>query len=447
MVSCKGDFLDAKPSTAIVTPQSLPELEGLLENVDVLNRFSPALSQLASDEYYFVNVNDWNATNTLTERNSYIWAKDIFQGEIAIRDWDYPNRAVFYCNNVLESLEKIKQETKEVQRWNECKGKALFFRAYAWFELLRNFSPVYKESTADSDLGIPLRTEAAIDYVVQRASVRESFAKVLTDLMEAEQLLPAAVPSFNKNRPSKAAVHALLARIYLYMGDYRLAEVSAGTALDLHDRLIDYNLVSQTSVTPFPIDNEETIFSMQSVVNVYSTLATINSNTAIEPDSLLLDLYDGNDLRRVLFFDKTPVGTISIKRGYFGSIYPYAGLATDELFLILAECMARRNQVEEALAQLKKLWSKRFKNGEFIFVPPSNADEALALVLTERRKELFWRTLRWYDLKRLNRDGANIKLTRILDGQIFELPPNDRRYVFPIPDDEIAYSNIQQNER
>ena len=44
-------------------------------------------------------------------------------------------------------------------------------------------------------------------------------------------------------------------------------------------------------------------------------------------------------------------------------------------------------------------------------------------------------------------EGANITLKRDLDGTIYTLPPNDPRYVMPIPQDEINLSHIEQNAR
>ncbi len=57
------------------------------------------------------------------------------------------------------------------------------------------------------------------------------------------------------------------------------------------------------------------------------------------------------------------------------------------------------------------------------------------------------RGLRWADLKRLNRDGANITLTRTVNGQVFTLPPNDLRYAIAIPENVIEIGSIQQNPR
>ena len=71
----------------------------------------------------------------------------------------------------------------------------------------------------------------------------------------------------------------------------------------------------------------------------------------------------------------------------------------------------------------------------------------LETVLEERRKELVWRSIRWSDIKRLNRDGKGIELVREIGDKKYTLSPNDLRYVLPIPDDEIAFSGLTQNKR
>lgn len=57
------------------------------------------------------------------------------------------------------------------------------------------------------------------------------------------------------------------------------------------------------------------------------------------------------------------------------------------------------------------------------------------------------RGLRWMDLKRLNKDSANIILTRQVNGQTYTLQPNDLRYALPLPEDIIQITGMQQNPR
>jgi hypothetical protein len=115
--------------------------------------------------------------------------------------------------------------------------------------------------------------------------------------------------------------------------------------------------------------------------------------------------------------------------------------------LILAECYARNGDIQNANRFLEELLSKRYLEGNFVF----NSSYHISLldrVISERRKELVFRGIRWSDLRRLNKE-ADFKqeLTRVVDGKTYTLLPNDKKYILPIPDLVIKISGMQQNER
>lgn len=445
--ACKKDFLNAKPSTTIVAPTNLTDLQLLLENVDILNFISPGLPMMGADEYVFLDFANWQSTSTATERNSYVWAKDIFSGETSGKDWNAGYTAIFYCNNILETLNTIDKGKSNIKVYNTIKGWALFVRAKALFDLATCFSPAYDQNTASSDLGLPIRIKPGIDETVPRSSVKDTYNQVLSDLNGAKTMLGAEMP-VNRNRPSKPAAFALLSRVYLNMREYALAETYADSTLSLYNTLIDYNTLDKTSTNPFTYNNDETIYSSATNSSPYRTIlpTTINGRTTVNPE--LIALYNDHDLRLNIFF-KTNIrtGNLYFNRGYVPIIRAFTGLATDEIFLTKAECLARRNQVSSAMATLNTLLKMRFSPTDFSYLTASDQTDALNKILLERRKELVWRSLRWLDLKRLNKEGADITITRVLDGQTYTLPPNDPRYVFPIPDDEITRSKILQNNR
>ncbi|AZI24147.1 RagB/SusD family nutrient uptake outer membrane protein [Pedobacter sp. G11] len=444
---CKKDFLEAKPSASIVNPTSLSEFRSLLDNSNILNK-TGALPMISSDEYSIVNKADFDAFSVQTLKNAYLWQSDVYSGEVNIPDWNQLYSAIFYANNALDGLEKIERLPSNATQWDDLKGAALFYRAFAYFDLTRNFCPVYIPSQAVNDLGLPLRKSAGIDIIEKRSNLEETFSFIITDLVHSVSLLKDDYQAINKNRPSKASVYALLARIYLYMGKYNDAEENADKCITKYSKLIDYNNVSQTSDIPFSYSTDETIFYSTQVVAYSQTTAYTTVATAIKIDPALIALYQPRDLRLNIFFVKNALGNLNVKRGYVGGgFYAFSGLATDEVLLIKAECAARSGRPDITAALLNNLLVNRYQKGTFTPYSNLSSDAALELVLNERRKELVWRALRWSDLKRLNRDGSNIKLERNLGGTTYTLAPNSTKYVFPIPDDEIALSGIQQNVR
>lgn len=296
---------------------------------------------------------------------------------------------------------------------------------------------------------MPIRLHPGVDVLEQRSTVEETYNHILADLGNANALLLPEVAVNNKERPSKVAVSALFARIYLSMRNYAKAEEYAGNALSVYSTLIDYNTINPAERIPFSMNNTETILNTTVISNYYDILSVGGFNNAVTVNPVLLNMYTENDLRTTVYFGTNfPSTTVYMRFGYAGAyVSPFTGLATDELYLIKAECLARRNQADEALAVMNTLLEKRYKTGTFVSLNAANTTDALSKILDERRKELVWRSLRWTDLKRLNKEGANITLTRTINSKTYTIAPNDPRYIFPIPDDEIALSGIKQNIR
>jgi len=435
----KKDFLEAKPSSDLFIPTTLDDFQALMDKDLVINDM-PELGELSSDNYYLL-YSTWQGLNSTKERNAYTWASDTYQGQGGVDDWNVPYQQVFYANTVLAGIDDAPVTAATQPRLNAIKGAAYFVRAYAFYNLAQLFAPVYDSATAAGDLGIPLRITPGIDAPSVRASVKDTYNQVLTDLAQAYMLLPAAIPFNNRNRPSQPAAMALRARVYLSMRAYAQAGACADSSLRLYNTLINYNTISTSSPTPFnKTNNTETMYQARILVGTQVLKGVTVAGCII--DSTLYRSYDVNDLRQSIFFNAVP----NAKGSYTNNIYCFSGIATDEMYLVRAECYARARNTTAAMADLNTLLQNRYKPG-FTPLTASGPENALSIILTERRKELFFRGLRWTDLRRLNKEGYNISLTRVLNGQTYQLPPGDLRYTFPIPPDVINLGGIQQNPR
>lgn len=438
----KSKFLDEKPRSDLFVPTTLEDFQLLLDNETIMNE-TPVLGEVSADNYY-TSFSFWQ-TIGVKEQYGYIWAPDIYRGEGNVGDWNLPYQQIFTANVILEGLQKLSVTFNNEKQWKNTKGSALFFRAYAFYNLAQLFSPVYNESTANNDLGVPLRLRPNIADIVQRSSVKETYQRILADLSEAVQLLEDVFHQNNRNRPSRVAAYALFARVYLSMGKYDEAGLYADSCLRRYNTLIDYNTLNTTNSRPFDRFFGEVLIQSR----LLSTTALIKASavTYCIVDTNLYRSYDDNDLRKVLFYQTNSEGLPILKFSYNGTFLAFSGLATDEMYLIRAECFARQGKKDEALADLNKLMQMRWKKDLFVPLTSATADDALNLILTERRKELPFRGLRWTDLRRLNRDGANITLTRVLNGNTHTLLPNSRLYTLPIPPDVIQLGGIQPNVR
>lgn len=437
LFSCT-EKLDIKPDQSKNIPETVADFQALMDGVEVLNRNIPAFGEAGADNYYITDAR-YNSLSQESERNAYIWGKDIFPVNAVAFDWAGSYTRINYCNLVLEGLAALPAD-HDTDAYDNAKGTALFFRAYSFYTLAEEFSKPYDSATAATDLGLPLKITSDIQRLYQRASVKETYEQILGDLSLAIDLLPDLAAY--KTRPSKAAAYALLARIYLTLKDYDKALHYADQSLTLYHDLLDYNQVDGSNTLSFQLLNTDVLFHAL----MSSTTLLRSSGTYV--DSLLYRQYDNNDLRKTLFFRQGADG-FTFRGSYSGDIYVFfGGIAVDEVYLIRAECYARKADVPRAMNDLNTLLRTRWRSGTYKDMTASGPLEALQQVLTERRKELIFRGLRWSDLRRLNKDPRFAKtLTRTVNGNVYQLSPDDLRYVYPIPEDEIRISGIQQNAR
>jgi len=441
----KQDFLGKNPNSTLFVPSTLSDFQNLLDNDLVMNQV-PALGDISADNYY-MGDDLWQNAGTRVQ-NAYLWKPDIFVGQGSVEDWNFPYQQVYYANVVLDGMDKIKTDNSNLATWNYIKGQALFARAFGLYNVAQLFAPVYDMASENSDLGVPLRLTEDVQTQVVRSTVKQTYNQITGDLRIAAGLLSSKVLMTYVNRASRPAVLAMLARVYLSMRRYDSAMIYADSALSLNLPLLDYNGLNAGAITPFPKQNAEILFQAQFVNYTGSNTQVLAYGTfSCFADSNLVRSYDSNDLRLVLFYAWNGGSSYGLNGSYTGSIFPFGGLATDELYLITAECKARNGDANGAASDLNALLVKRWKTGKFTNLTFSSSNAALDRVLLERRKELPFRNVRWSDLRRLNKENVSIMLTRITNGVTYTLTPNDKRYVLPIPPDVLRLSGIADNPR
>ncbi|GAA4910134.1 RagB/SusD family nutrient uptake outer membrane protein [Mucilaginibacter defluvii] len=444
--SCQkqDDWLDVKNNKSSVTPRDLQDLQAILDNTQVMNASCPILGLIGSDNVYFSEASV--GAITAPNRNTYLWQKDIYQGANS-PDWQNPYQQVEYSNIVLERSALLKPAAGEQTAFDNVRGSALFYRAFAFYQLSQLFAKPYSPGTAGTDAGIVVRLTADVNQRSVRSTVQEGYDQVIKDLKEATALLP-AVPLY-KTRPSQTAALALLAKVYLLMQNYQEAFRYADDALKTQGDLLDFKTLNITANQPFPSfakGNPEIIFYASALGN--SAVWPLSTHGRVNPS--LYGQYTDNDLRKSAFYSlDSKTGLYRYKGSYEGSnFYNFTGFATNELYLIRAESALRNGNIITALDDLNRLLSKRY-NATYVPVNTGQTAELLARIITERRKELpFTGNIRWEDLRRFNqRSETAVTIERNYKGQIYQLAPNSPLYTLPIPQNEIDASGIAQNPR
>ena len=437
-VSCKKEWLNGKPNQSLTIPSTVADYQALLDNSEVMNQNYSSLYMLGDGDFY-VSDTRYNGL-TPPEMGAYIWSdtKDFYGGEQNY-DWQATYTIVLNANVVLDGLNTISVNSQNLNTYNNAKGSALFYRSLCFYTLAQEFCKPYNSLTSNNDLGLPLRTSANINIALSRSSVQQTYDQLIGDLLTAVPLLP--VSQSHITRPSKAAAYGLLSRVYLSQNNYGKALLYADSSLQINNKLMDFNNLSASAAFPISRFNNETLF----YYDLGEWLAF--RQTRLIVDSNLYKSYNGNDLRSKIYFVAESSG-YSFKGSYDGDQLLFGGLATDEMYLNRAESFARTGNITAAMSDLNTLLKSRWLTGTYNTLVAANAGDALALILTERRKELCFRGLRWTDLRRLNTDTRfQTTLTRFVSGQSYSLIPNSPKYVLPIDDYEIQIGGLQQNPR
>jgi starch-binding outer membrane protein, SusD/RagB family len=318
--------------------------------------------------------------------------------------WSVAYRLINEANIIIFGVDKTVTTQAHKDR---LKGEALFLRAIAYQELLRIYSYEPNHPKANEwNKGVIIRTSPVLGFsdadLRPRGTVLEGYQRAETDYLEALGLLE------NNDRGSVfyadvAAVHAGLARLYLYWERWSDAQHHAQQALSKAKGSLQDFSTSGNIFTQLP--NPESIFELSFDIP-HGSSGSLNAVTHPPPgwfDALpsqeLLALYEEDDLRNNLFAVHTDGYPYILK--YTGSV----GTNTDhipvfrvaEMILIQAEAFFELNNEGNAILALETLRGKR---GLGAFENPPSGTALLNEIYNERRRELAFEGHRWFDLKR-----------------------------------------------
>lgn len=442
---CGKEFLEKKRDAKQVIPKLIEDYQSMLDTYKAINLTgSVNLGLVGSDEYTVTDavMTAWKGVYPY-EANGYIWADEIFETKES-SDWNSAYQRILYANLALD-VEKVNPTPAQQESWNTVKGGALFVRAFAYYQLAQLFCKPYDATTASTDLGVPLKLDYDVTAAIGRGTVEGVYKQILSDLETAYPLVPDL--ALNNFRAGKSTVATLLARTYLQMGNYERAGHYANEGLKYRSELIHFkDLVIPPLGDLFSgnygVTNTEILFFVGNNVRPISAYVGFNA----EPE--LLALYEEGDIRQAAYFAKTADGRRAFRASYGGISLAFNGLTTAELWLMRAETRARAGNAQIAMDDINHLRKHRYTPEAYQPATASSPEDALRQVVNERRKELVYRGIRWEDLRRFNKEPQFAKtIKHTLFGKEYVLPPNDPRYVWPLPDNEIELSGLPQNIR
>lgn len=451
MLTGCNDYLDIKPKGEKI-PTTVSDYETLL-NYESVQKVSDTYPAYLTDDVFLPDVAEGTATPGLNSvdqsiRNLYLFKKEVFGDAQDDGFWFASYNRIYYYNTVIDNI--MDADGSDEQQKLSIRAEALISRALEYLYLVNGYAKYYDVRTAESDPGVPLILDEDISKKnLVRASVKDVYAQIQSDLQTALPNLPMQAKG-NAFRASKAAGYGVLAKMYLYMGNYAEALKAANAVLEMNNSLLDlkkYAVVkAQSSIgrtnVPQDIDNPENIY-IKFAPYVYGLSSKVFGSDE------LISLFSEDDMRLQVYFTKNFRNIPTDK--YVWAPYLRANLAVSspEIYLIAAECEAREGSIERAIALINKLRDNRIKNNTDIVATDRN--DALQKVLEERRRELAMSGMvRYIDLKRLNQESQFAKTVTHVTGEgTFSLEPNSPLYVLPIPAKVMRFnkSSMKQNER
>jgi hypothetical protein len=446
ITSCKKSFLNEVPPNAvtvqnsILTPSAMADaVNGMYNEMKyyfLFDRDVPVLGDLLADNIY-VNVtnsgrylleNNYQFTNTSGE------AADIYNQSYA---------AIGQANRIIYEGKKLGVSSDVAQ----LMGEAYASRGLLYLDLVNWFGAPY---TVNANApGVAIVTQPAyITGVIYpaRATVSAVYAQIISDLDSAYLLMPVTgtgLHATTSNFIAKYATKAIEARAYLYKGDYANALVAANLVIANGS----YSLAqTPAAFGAFWASSTSTSAKLETIFELNQNASSSNGINGLDDiysqagygdlqatDSLYND-YSATDVRKTLILNGKRGG----QQAYIVNKFPnYTNTAKDEtkiiryaeVILTAAESYARTGDETNAKIQLNSL--AQLRDPAFTGYTSTGA-QLISDIINERRKELAFEGLRFFDLTRLN-----LQINRPVQPQGYASYPtvtiSDYRRIQPIP--------------
>ena len=331
--------------------------------------------------------------------------------------WRIMYDGINVANNVIDKVPGISNMTDAEK--NAALGELYFIRALNHFNLTNYFGAIPVKTMPTFGIG---------NLDVPRQSVDDVYSQIINDLLFASEHLSA---SGNKIRTSKYAAKALLARVYLYQGNYEQAASLATEVIDNGGYTLLTNYADVFAADESPESIFEIYFSQteRNRIAEYNFPTSLNGRREVEPSTDLLNAYETGDKRKDASIAFAGTAAYAIK-------YDDLSLGADnfivlrlaEMYLIRAEAEAHKSGANVAAIQ-DDINSIRIR-ANLTPTTETSVAQLLNIIEKERRLEFAFEGQRWFDLVRTGRAIAVLPKVN-----------NTNQTLFPIPSDEIQTNN------
>lgn len=463
IIACKKEFINLAPVSSVTVDVLYKTDKDFL---DALTATYNTLQQQYQNFYIIGDIRGDDSWQAIYKNNSQSYS-DAFvtnsSDPLMNSTWQNYYQAIFRINTILSKIQNA--DVSIVPNKERYIAEAKFLRALCYFDLVRIFGDVPLVTT-------PLSIDEG--YKTPREKVNNIYTQVIIpDLSTAENGLPASYSGSDVGRPTKGAAKAILGRVYLTIKDFQNAEAKLKEVTQMnyvllpnYNDLFDYTKDEHHSEYIFDIEYEEGIGEGNKFTNAFAPNSQPftnffniggNGDEQNSPTQVLIDLFDPHDRRKDI--------TVGVTGGFYNADSVFISLPSNtnqtytkkyitavtaandskanwkviryaDVLLMYAEALNENGKTEEALTYLNQVRSRAGLTG----YSNLTKDVAREKIYLERRLELSFEGVRWFDLLRTGRAYDIMK----------EYGMQPYMTVFPIPLSQVELINdasiFPQNE-
>ena len=265
---------------------------------------------------------------------------------------------ILRSNLIIDNIDEAEgsQELKTL-----AKAEARTFRAFDHFLAVNTYAKAYDPQTAPRTAASAFLTTTTWRASPRKATVAQVYDFIIRELEESVGLLQEKPE--NIYHPNRAFGYGLLSQVYLFHRDWAKAQEAAEKSLSLNAELADYNVINDAGgmarYKDYAKDDNPEVLSYHWMAGWTTEEAALYYYGLISPE--LKQLFEPDDLRYSLFLRDTGTSIVNwFDSGSGAAIwtpaitnldrftYMSVGLRTAEVYLIMAEALARQDHLTEA---------------------------------------------------------------------------------------------------
>ncbi len=457
--SCK-DFLELDPISQVGTSSFYSSEKNIVLAIN------GAYQKFRNIHFYLLpRITESRSDNMNVDQTPYDFTTISMCNDDATLDvtwdmWRDSYGAISATNYVLDNIESV--EFINEGRKASATGEARFLRAMAYFDLLRIFGgvPIFDHVAASAEV-----------KTIARSTEAEMYNFLETELLKAVQELPEQWDGEDIGRATEYAARGILARIYMAQNKWSSVSEQCKAIIgsgyysrfdnwsDIWDSDNDngsefvYQIqMSMESGSDDNRFNKGTIPPDISNDELPAGAAGTSWGSGIYPSDDIYDLYNANDVRRDITFQKgyatssggTNSVTMWVKKYCHGDVATgglweinWPVLRISDIYLMEAEAQneAAYSASGEAMDILN--WSRNRAGLDPLTAVDVPDQEAFRnAILEERRLEFAFENIRWYDLVRTGK--AMTVVNDFLSSLTGGFTMKSHNHIFAIPNEELV---------